>query len=481
MAATDLLSTHAAQRAPAALSTRLRRRAVIGAAAGALAALLAACSRPEGDTTFRPARTATPAGARSDGTTAPVYPTEAPPSTIVGTLFPTPKSGAPVPDLLRMLGFVPNAQDATGGLGAFLARWKGTLSFANLAAVKRLYGYDAIRAFGDLQAQNVSAKDYTEVTGGCYLTDFTGLQYSQGQYRAAFGFDIFQVDREISAGQPPDVFSRMEGTFDAAAIAAMLQAGGYTRANWNGTPFFTVRGDGEPDLADPRGRLALGRMNRVAVDGERITAAPSTEVIAATLDAEAKRTAALDATSTLRALATVLSAVTSMATIPPGASDVVASVLRPGQLAATTQGWSPLHAAELSAMGYTDAGNNWRTMHVALVYANPSDAAADAPELVKRLMGYRFLRTQQTLLPTYATAVTSRTATVGSKGVLVADIALTPGTGRSRLWIDMLMNRDTLFLVPQPLNALASPPPVTPAVGTASGTRPATPRASGTP
>ncbi len=188
---------------------------------------------------------------------------------------------------------------------------------------------------------------------------------------------------------------------------------------------------------------------------------------------------ALDGSATLRALATTLSGVTSMVTFPPGASDVVEAVLQPQQIAATTRGWGTLHAPELQAMGYTDAGQFRRTMHVALVYTNPSDAAADAPELVKRITGYRLIRSQQTLLPTYATAVTSRTATVGSKGVLIADITLTPDPARGRLWIDMFQNRDTLFLVPQPVSATGSPPPITPAAG--GSARPATPRASGTP
>jgi hypothetical protein len=408
-----------------------------------------------------------------------VIPTDLAARNPVGTVFPTPRQGAPMPDLLRMIGFVPNVQDATGGLLNFLSRWKGTLTFANLAAVKKLYGYETVRAFSDLQTQNITATAYTNATNGCYLTEFTGISASPGAYRDAFGYDVFQVDREISAGQPPDAFSRMEGAFDAGAVIATLQAGGYALTNQGGIPYYTVRGDGELNLSDPRGRLALGRMNRVAVDTERITAAPKTELIAAALDAETKQTAALDGSATLRALATALGTVTSMATLPPGAPDAVEAVLPPGQLAATTRGWGALHPAELSAIGYTDAGNFQRTLHVARVYTNPSDAAADAAELIKRLTGYRLLRSQQTLLPTYATAVTSRTATVGSKGVLVADVALTADPAHGHLWIDLYLNRDLLFLVPQPASATGSPPPITPDAG--GSARAGTPRASGTP
>ncbi|MGI8687393.1 MAG: hypothetical protein ACR2M3_02345 [Thermomicrobiales bacterium] len=462
------------------MERRVGRRALLGAAAGALAALVAACRGPEGETTFRPARTVTAVGV--GGGAAPantvVIPTDLPARNPVGTIFPALPKGAPAPDLLRMIGFVPNMQDATGGLLSFLDRWKGTLTFANLGAVKKLYRYDTVHAFSDLQAQNINVADYTNATAGCYLTEFVGLTDSQNAYRDAFGYDVFQVDREVSAGQPPDSLSRMEGAFDAGAITATLQMGGYTPTSQDGIPYYTVRGDGELNLSDPRGRLALGRLNRVAVNAERITAAPTTALITAALDAEMKRTAALDGSATLRALATVLGTVTSMATLPPGASAVVEAVIPPEQLAATTRGWGALHPAELNAIGYTDAGNFQRTMHVARVYTNPSDAAADASELVKRLQGYR-LRSQQTLLPTYATAVTSRTATVGSKGVLVADVALAPDPARGRFWIDLYLNRDTLFLVPQPIRLTGSPPPVTPAAS--SSARPATPRASTTP
>lgn len=444
------------------------RRALLGAAASALAALVAACRGPEGGTIFRPARTVTPAagggGTPSNTSGGSSNLPTAPP---VGTIFPTPAQGAPLPDLVRMLGFVPNTQDATGGLLSFLSRWKGTLTFANLGAVKRLYGYDTVRAFGDLQTQNISAADYANATNGCYLTAFTGVSQSGGVYRDAFGYDVYQIDREISAGQPQEYFSRMEGAFDAVAIIAKLQQGGYALAEQSGIPYYTVRGDGELNLADPRGRLALGRMNRVAVDNARITAAPKTELMIAALDAEAKKSTTLDASATLHALATVLGTVTSIATLPPGAPDIVEAVIPPDQLIATTRGWGTLHPAELNAMGYTDAGNFHRTMHVALVYTNPSDAAADAPELVKRLAGYRLLHTQQALIPTFATAVTSRTATVGSKGVLVADITLPPNPARGRLWMEMLFNRDMLFLVPRPLSITGGPPSLTPV---ASGT-----------
>ena len=446
-------SRQRACRRKGARSVRYSRRALLGAAAGALSALVAACAGPEGETLFRPARTPTAAGGTADSASA--RPTPASP---VGTVVGAPPTGALVPNLLRMLALVPGGPGPSAGLATFQDRWQGTLSFANLGAVKRLYGFGEVRSFADLAARNLAPRDFTNATAGCYLTDFAGAPYAQGQYRDAFGFDLFQVEREISAGQPPDAFSRMEGAFDAGAVAAKLTAAGYAAADDNGAAYYTIRGDSEiGSLADPRSRLALARLNRVAVSGERIVAAPKTALLAGALDAEKRATATLDQSQTLRALAAVLGDVTSMATVPPGSAEIVGAVRQPEQVSALTRGWGTLRVPELAAMGYTDKGEDRRTMHVALVYANPADAAADAPELVTRLTGYRSLRTGQPLLPTAATAVTSRTATAFTKGVLVADLALVPEPARGRLWIDLLLNRDTLFLVPQPLAARGTP------------------------
>lgn len=470
--------THPAQRRRgarstqhAALGTQHSRRAVLGAVAGAMAALLAACAGPEGDTTFRPARTPTTAGGKGVGPLAPAL------ALPVGTIVGAPPKGAPVPELQRMLALIPGGQDPPGGLATFRDRWQGTLTFANLGAVKRLYGYEEIRSFADLAARNVPLTDFTNATAGCYVTDFVGAQYAEGPYRDAFGFDLFQVEREISAGQPPDAFSRMEGVFDADAVNAKLRSGGYTAADYNGAAYSTIRGDSEiGTLTDPRARLALARMNRIAVNGERIIAAPRTTLLAGALDAEARRGVTLDQSQTLRALAAVLGDVTSMATLPPGTVDAVGAVRQPEQLAADTRGWGMLRVPELAAMGYTDRGNFQRTMHVALVYANPADAAADAPELVKRLTGYRSLRRRQPLLPIFATAVTSRTATAFTKGVLIADVALLPEPTQGRLWLDLLFSRDTLFLMPQPLAASGTMTTPNATSGAGSDTPAGTPR-----
>ena len=338
-----------------------------------------------------------------------------------------------------------------------------SLAFAGIGVAKRRYGLAGIRSEGDLQAQHVPLDAYLNATRGCNLSDFTGGSFSaNGVYRDAFGYDVYQVDREIWAGQPPDYFSHMEGAFDADTIIAKLRAGGYAPASHDGTTFFTIRDDYKQDLQDPRSLLAFARLNRIAVSTERIIAAPATGLITAALDAEAMKRPALDTFPTTYALATALGDVTSMATMRPPTDDLVTAVLDPDRFATTTamtRDWGTLHLAELTALGYTDAGNDKRTIHAALVYTRPADATADAPELAKRLKGYQSTRTGQPLIPTLATSVTTRTMTVNGKGVLIADITQTPEPARAGLWRDMLYGRDTLFLVPTPLGANGTPVP----------------------
>lgn len=446
----------------------LPRRAVLLAAAGAMASLVAACSKPNGSTTFLGVGDATaPAVAPVGATAVPARPPTVaiptiPPIVVSsgGTVVPMPtaKKGAPPPDLLRMLAFVPDRPDV----------WSGVLTYANVAEAKRLYGFETIRAFEDFKTQNVATIDYTNATGGCALSDFTGQLYATGQYRDAFGFDAFQVDREISPNGPPNNYSYMEGAFDAEMIAARLQAAGYKPAMRDGAPYDTVRGDSEINLNDPRADLALGRMNRIAASRERIIAAPKTATIEAALDAEARKGATLDANPTLRALAAALVNITSLATAPPDAFALASAGLRPDEAAQLARDYRPLHPAELVAMGYTDAGNFRRTMHVALVYADAKDAAADEPELLRRYQNFRSLRTRQLLLPTYATGVTSRTVTVGNKGVAVIDIALQPQPALSRFWLSAWYGRDTPLLQ---LPTAATPSGSARAGSATSGTR----------
>lgn len=349
---------------------------------------------------------------------------------------------APEPPLLRMLAAVPDRP----GLVA------GGVTFADLGAVKRRYGFEGIRSLDDLR--RINSLDFSNALSGCYTSGNEAQFALVGEYRDLFGYDYFGIDREISVGQPPNLLPRREGVFDPDEIAAKLRDGGYTTVDYRGAAYATVRGDYQIDVRDPRGRFALARLNRVAADRGRLVSAGATGTMETALDAEAGRVPVLAANPAFRALALALGDVTSVATldeegiIQAANVDRIAAQTLGGRLPELPRDWTPLRPSSLVAVGYTDKGNDERVMHAARVYANADDARADAPELERRLREYTLVRNGMPLIPTYATGVTVRTEAHEGLGVLVADIALTPTPVSARLWIQMYTTRDTLFLVP---------------------------------
>jgi len=437
-----------------------------GMAGASMATLLAACGGPSGDA-FPPPRTPMP-----PGTAVYVPPTlaaDVQPSSVgaggAATAPPPPRPGTPVSEFVRLLSFVPDDAALHGGY----------LTVANPGPVRKLYAYDQVHGLADLQAQNIPPTDYVNVLSGCALSEFAGTSGLPGAWRDAFGYDSYNVDREIWAGRLPDAFSRLEGAFDADGITAHLQMGRYAEvATRSGLPYLAARGDNESDLRDARSQLALGRMNRIAVARDRLIAAPKTGPIEAALDVEARKAPALDGNATFRALAEALSNVTSLATAPPAALASAAATVPPDVLARFARGFVPLHPAELCAAGYTDIGTYQRTMHLALVYTNTGDAAADAPEVLRRVTGFRLLRDSQPLLPTYASGVTTRTFMGAGKGVLIVDIALLPDPPLSRFWLDTWQRGEVFLLLSPTAPGMPPPAPAMPAM-------PAAPMATGTP
>jgi len=444
---------------------------VAGAAGASMAALLAACGGPSGDA-FPPPRTPTPLGTAvyvPPPLAASPQPTGSVGAGASATVLPTARHGAPVPEFVRLLSFVPDDAGLHGGY----------LTVANPGAVRKLYAYDQVHSPADLQAQNIPPTDYANVLSGCPLSEFAGTTGPPGAWRDAFGYDSYDVDREIWAGRMPDAISHLEGAFDADGITAHLQMGRYAEVTTrSGLPYLAVRGDNEEDLRDARSALALGRMNRVAVARDRLIASPKTAPIEAALDTEARKAPALDGNATFRALAEALPNVTGLATAPPAALAPVAAAVPPDVLARFARGFMPLHPAELYAAGYTDIGTYQRTMHLALVYANTGDAATDAPEVLRRVTGFRLLRDSQPLIPTYASGATTRTLTGAGKGVLIVDIALLPDPPLSRFWLDT-WQRGEIFLLLSP-TAPGMPPPAMTVIPAPSGA-PAMPPPAATP
>ncbi len=415
------------------------RRAFLARSAAVVgAALLAACG----------GTSAAPDTARGATTTANVAivtssPSGAPPSVVPATAT-TGQGTAPAratsgavstgADLARMLAFMPDQADLV----------RGGVTFTDLAAAKALHGLADIRGIADLQGKHIAYGDFLKSIQGCVLSDRMGRDYSDADFRALTGYDLFQIDREIAFVDPDNGFSRLEGAFDRAAIDAALRKGGYTTATYQGATYLTVRADNAVEAKDPLSADVGAALNRVAADDAHLTSAPTSASIQVALDAEAKRKPALDGSPTWRVLADAFRDALGMTTFAPN-GDFADPRLPPGGRA-QVQAWGALHPAQVTAMGYTEDGNGQRMMRAARVYGAPADANADAAELVARIRGYTSLQSRQPIMPGLITGVTSRVLTSGGKGVLIADMPLAPPPVPASIWYAMVANKDTLFL-----------------------------------
>lgn len=375
------------------------------------------------------------------------------------------RDDAPVSDFLRMLAFVPAPLDC----------WQRTLSYAAPGLVKARYGLGDLQSYADLVARGLSTARFASYFGGCWSSPFAynGLSVD-GSERDAFGFDFYQVACDLCAGEPPaflstqtgwdrpPAFGRIEGAFDAAACAAALRSGGYLTADYGDDTYFTTLGDGETDLTNIRSRLFPARRDRLAADAARVIVTPATAIMQVALDAERGRVPTLDVDPTLRALAAALGDATSIVTLPPDYADrtIAATRARSRSSVGTAQviaqglraraaGWSMLHVPDLLAFAVTDAGGYARTLHLALVYADPANAAADAPEVAARLATYRVPSGGGWALAAGTDLFTPRTETYEGRGVIVADAPLLTMPNLNPAWVQSTVSSLIPFIALQ--------------------------------
>jgi len=373
----------------------------------------------------------------------------------------------PSTDFLRMLAFVP----------APLDRWQYQITYAAPGAVRARWGMDDLTSYADVQARGLSTARFASLLSGCFDSPFAynGLD-TDGTERGAFGYDFYQVTREICAGEPPmfldtrtvrgppTAFARIEGAFDPDVVTAAVRAGGYTDADHAGTTYFTALDDNAADLVHIQSRLFPARRDRLVVDNARIIAAPATALMTDALDVENGQIPALNSDAVLRALAYALGDVASVATLPPDYTDrsIVAARIRSRSSIGTAQsiaqglrestgGWKALRPSVLLSVAVTDAGVLRRTLHLARVYADPADAHADAPEIVARLAGYRVFPGGGNALVAGSNLFTLRVETHAGRGILVVDAPLVTAPDLNPAWVQVTV--ESLL----PFFALADP------------------------
>ena len=330
-------------------------------------------------------------------------------------------------ELLRMLALVPQHPDLPGRHGVW---------FADAGRQKRNYGFERVDSFAAYQALNDRDRQrFNQVVGRTPHSDMAGQQYG-GRLRELTGYDYWQVEREVYAGDPPTVWSRLEGRFDSAAITQALTARDYTTATYRGRSILSRGADHEFSLQHPISRLMLARLNRVALDERAFAAAPTTELIQTGVDAQAGRTPTLGADPDHVAVATALGPVSGAA--------LLAAATFFGQ---TAPGGDPnrprLRPYRLVGLALRDDGTT-HTMLIALSYAQAADAQAAAPVLRQRLDDYR-LQTSGAPLRGRAVPEDPQVVTTGERSVVVQPLAITAEINLW-LWVQLLTQRDLRFL-----------------------------------
>jgi hypothetical protein len=135
------------------------------------------------------------------------------------------------------------------------------VTYADVASQTAALGADAPRGSDDEE----SIQLWTAAVMPLSLPQATGQHWSQPEWRAAFGFDLFQVAQAVEYAAPPFGLTVLRGTFDPGELRSAWARGGYQPVDLGAGEAYAVREDFAIDLSDPGGRMALGYLNVVAL------------------------------------------------------------------------------------------------------------------------------------------------------------------------------------------------------------------------
>jgi len=332
--------------------------------------------------------------------------------------------------LARAVALVPQRAPLPGAEG---------LAFADLLTQKRNYGLGEGTSAEAFRALQRTPDTLSNLTNGLPLPAESGIEHAlDPEWREVVGYDFWQIERTISAGSPPNVWSRLEGRFAEEEIAAVLGRAGHQPVAYGGATIL-ARGDDRQivDLNRPITRLTLARLNRVVLEEGAVMATAATALAEAGIDARVGRLDTFAADPDYAALAVALGPVVGARLIPanlfsqpqsanPRAAPATATATRTAD-----PGRPRLNPYRLVGLGLRDDGTT-HTMLVALVYADAAAARADAPLLRQRATDYQLLATRQPL---------RERAVVGEPTIVASGERANLG-----LWQRMFFQRDYGFL-----------------------------------
>jgi len=191
--------------------------------------------------------------------------------------------------------------DAANGLIELLAFAPANaemVSYSNLGRLRQVTGVEPMRLEDvplppvspdpELTPEQVAGKAWWwDIPGQIPVSPFMGLEHlGSGDWRDGFGYDLFDIDAELSGGEPPQHYCVFLGRFDRAGIAARLSRAGYSeRAGlWSESTLYAHLDDYQIDVRDPLQRMTLARLNRVLLLPGQIIGAPATELVTGAME-----------------------------------------------------------------------------------------------------------------------------------------------------------------------------------------------------
>lgn len=189
-------------------------------------------------------------------------------------------------------------------------------------------------------------------------------------WRATFGFDVFQVDQSLVAGEPPSTQTIYRGRFDVDELRAAWTASGYSEVDIDGAEAYSLSEDGSIDLRSAVAQLALAQMNNAAIlpDGTLLFSS-TLEELRTTVAAASGESATLAERPEIASLVATLDPTITSGFLVPGAAlratpiDIIGRSGTPEQIAAIEEimaeidaGQEPMPRPLLAAIGITAGG-----------------------------------------------------------------------------------------------------------------------------
>jgi hypothetical protein len=303
----------------------------------------------------------------------------------------------------------------------------------------------------------------TEEQFGDWLLSFNGaaiadpfLSYAlAADWSTLVGFDLADLTQTVQVGDPPDIVTLLRGNFDLARLQAAWEAQGYQPVEIDGVRAAASLHEGpEIDLSSELGKIALARMNNVAVleDGTLVYTPTLTalEAVAATGRRDAPALAdRVDVAALLAAQpeplasAVIVDGSAFQATPFPNQSPeaIQTQTASLGELGPITMGLIGVNPNPVSA-GTPDVAGSAATVRISALFPTAALADAAIPVIESRLETGVSLASQRPLTDYFG----DWTASLAESGPVVnLELTLAPEVPAG-IWLQMLFNRDLVFL-----------------------------------